>query len=248
MGGYITVAEAIRILDADNSWRQFQVDYPAAVYGRMAIETFRIPNNTRAERIQLEGMERDTGSGVFRRLVETVQGDDGPEKKLWMSDTRAEIAEHYPFFRQLHRSEAQKDKRILVNGLGLGLVVHGALQFSGIGHIDVVEKDPDVIGLVGPLIPDDRIAIHQDDAYTIKWPRGTRWDIAWHDVWPEISDENLPGMNQLMARYKHRVGVQQCWQRKGCLAMARVYRQMNNGTLSRERALAIFLGKAPWLP
>jgi hypothetical protein len=122
-------------------------------------------------------------------------------------------------------------------------VVHGALTYEGIGHIDVVEQSSEVAALIGPLITDDRVTVHVGDAYDIEWPAGTRWDLAWHDIWPTIDDENLPGMDRLMARYKGRVGWQGCWQRKGCLEMARIFRQLKAGTLPPDKAFEILSGR-----
>jgi hypothetical protein len=108
-------------------------------------------------------------------------------------------------------------------------------------HIDIVENNPDVIELVGQhLTADPRVTIHLDDALTIKWPRGTKWDLGWHDIWPLITDENLPEMDRLRARYRRSIKWQGSWQRKGCLEMARSIREMKAGTLSPEKARRIF--------
>jgi hypothetical protein len=195
-------------------------------------------------------MSRDPGFGTFRKLVETIPaaGQEGsPGRRVWMSDTRAEIMEHTPALNRLFFLRNVKNKRILINGLGLGVVVHAALTYGGIDHVDVVENNPDVLALVGPLIPDPRVTFHLGDAYDIKWPPGTRWDIAWHDIWPSIDNDNLPGMDKLLRKYKNRVGWQGCWRRKSCLAMARDYKRMEEGTLPVERALEIVLGRVPWL-
>ncbi len=246
----ITLAEAVEILDADDSWRKFQVNYPETEQGNFSISKFSIPklDLKRLRIIRDEGMGRDPGQGTFTKLIETVPGAGrrGADlHRVWMSDTRAEIMEHSPIFNRLEWAELDQGPaiRILINGLGLGLVVHGALQFKNIGHIDVVESNPDIIDLVSPLIADPRVTIHDCDAYDMQWPRGTRWDFAWHDIWPTISDDNLPGMRRLIAKYRRRVHWQDCWQRQGCLKMERLFRRAEAGTLSAQEAINAALGR-----
>lgn len=243
----------LRKQDSDNGWRKYQVDYEEAEQGPFSIRKFTIApwEKKRLRTIKTEGIKRDPGSGDFTKLVETVPGkgpEGGPGQVTWMSDTRAEILEHTPILNKFFYSQHVKHKRILVNGLGLGLVVHAALTFDSIDQIDVVECNEDIIELVGSKLISHypRVKIHLGDAYDIKWPAGARWDFAWHDIWPTINDENLPGMDLLLAKYKTRVAWQGCWQRDGCLAMASLFRQMKAGTLPVARAWELIGGKG-WL-
>jgi hypothetical protein len=249
MGKMITVREAIDQLDANTEWKKFQLNYPEAKLGRFSIEKFSIGkiDKHRAEIIAKEGMDRDPGSGTFTRLVETVPGagENGSNlRKIWMSDTRAEIMEHTPLFNRLWWAELDSGPgiRLLINGLGLGVAVHGALQYK-ISHIDVVEHNEAIVDLVRPLITDDRVTIHSGDAYDMQWPRGTKWDFAWHDIWPAIDDDNLPGMRKLHAKYRKRVYWQGCWQYQGCLKMASITRRARNGTLGVEEAMDALIGR-----
>jgi hypothetical protein len=250
MSEMITIEEAVRLLDRDTSWKRFQVDYPEARLGNFSVEKFTITKMEyhRLRIIRDEGMDRDPGCGTFTRLVETIPGagEDGDDlHEIWMSDTRAEIMEHSPLFNKLWwaQHDTGPDLRILINGLGLGVVVHGILQHKHIEHIDVVESNDTIIDLVGPLITDPRVAIHRGDAFDMQWPRGTGWDFAWHDIWPTIDNDNLPGMRKLIAKYKRRVLWQDCWQRHGCLKMERAFRRAKAGTLPIKEALDALEGR-----
>jgi hypothetical protein len=253
--GYITLGEAMAWLNKDHEWRRFQVGYPPARSGDMGIEVYKIPRDDpdRARIVHSEGMERDPGFGTFRKLVQYEIGPPDirhsyPRKTLWMSDTRAEIHEHYPFLNKVDlAAQFGQARRILINGLGLGVVVHGVLLYPGVERVDIVEVNHDVIKLISPLIHDDRVHIHEASAYDIEWPRGMSWDLAWHDIWPDISDLNLPEMDRLVRKYKHCTKWQGCWQREGCLAMRKFYRDMERGSLDPMRALEVLGGKAPWL-
>jgi len=220
----------IRKLNSEQSWRTYQVDYPAGSLGRFSVEVFDIAENDqgRLKYILLQGPLRDPGHGRFRRLVERTP--DG-RRKLWMSDTRAEIMEHAPVLNRLRAIPPGASARVLVNGLGLGVVVHAALMSEGVAHVDVVEKDATVAQLIGRHFPDDRVTVTIGDAFGAEWPDGTRWDLAWHDIWADINDLNLPGMHQLTRKYRGRAGWQGCWQRDGCIQMLH---QRMNGDPARE--------------
>jgi len=156
---------------------------------------------------------------------------------LWMSDTPAERRDHFPALRKAHELTA---RRVLINGLGLGMVVQGLLQVASVEHIDVVEIDPDVIALVGDhyrqqaTAAGKTIEIHQDDAYTIRWPRQTTWDIAWSDIWMDATTDNLPEMTRLSRRYGRRVAWHGHWLRETLRTIQREER-----LLQRQRAALV---------
>ena len=136
---------------------------------------------------------------------------------LWMSDTPDEKRDHAPALRAATRLDAG---RVLINGLGLGMIVGALLHLDTVTHIDVVEVDPDVVALVGPhytalaAAAGKTVTVHRGDAYTIQWPAGTRWDVAWHDVWADLCTDNLADMARLHRRYGRRVQWQGSWGRE----------------------------------
>lgn len=215
--GMVDLEHALDIMDnMGDEWRNYQVHYePKKGRNGWAIETFSIPRVS-MERLRLirdGGLDRDCGWGDgFTKITHNGH--------VWMSDTRAEVMEHSPLFNKLWWSEPMEHRTLLVNGLGLGMAVHGAL-FHGVEHVDVVEIDPDVIDLVGPLLDPDRVMIHQGDALTIQWPKGKSWTFAWHDIWPSISEDNIESQDALTRKYRRRVQWQDSWQRKGCLKQRR---------------------------
>ena len=111
-----------------------------------------------------------------------------------------------------------KAHRMLINGLGLGMVLAAALTFENVTHIDVVENDERVIKLVGPhYTTDPRVQIHLADAYEQArdgWPPGLYWDVIWSDIWPDLCLDNLPEMTRLLRSYGRRCGWHGCWGRE----------------------------------
>ena len=127
-----------------------------------------------------------------------------------MSDTPDEYADHTE---AIERASG----RVLINGLGIGMVLKAMLAKPSVTHIDVVEIEADVLSLVAPYYSDPRITYHHASAYTIKWPEGFQWDLAWHDIWPTMDSQNLEDMAHLMRKYEDRVQWQGCWGMEYCL-------------------------------
>lgn len=145
---------------------------------------------------------RGTTPGTYSRLV--------VDDTLWMSDTDAECRDHGEAVMR-GRDAGQFDGATgLINGLGLGCVLGAWLDV--LDHVDVVESDERIARLIGSWYEQQwpgKVTVHIGDAYTIKWPRGKGWTVAWHDIWPSICSDNLEGMATLHRRYGNRVGL---WQ------------------------------------
>lgn len=146
--------------------------------------------------------------GWYTRLDE--KGD------VWMSDTTAERRDHAePVFAM----STLKPKRVLINGLGIGMVLSAALSFDRVEHVDVVEIDKRVIDLVGPhYLKDPRVTIHHADAVKQMqaWPADARWDVGWTDIWPEINPDNLEEMKSFTDFYGPRCGFHGNWAEEMC--------------------------------
>jgi hypothetical protein len=138
---------------------------------------------------------------------------------VWMSDVPDEKDQH----RDAYYAAKRLGGRCLVHGLGLGMVVRAMAELPNVEHIDVVELEEDVIKLCGPAFEPygDRITIHHDNALTRRWPIGTRWQVVWHDVWRDISEENLPEMAKLNRSYGQRADWQGCWSQEELKALKR---------------------------
>lgn len=168
--------------------RTYQVDVPEGTSGAVTVERFTV---TKEDDIRQLGSLFKSGRyvppGEYTRL--TCNG------QIWMSDTPNEWHDHLKAAYQI----TSRGGRILINGLGLGVIVKHALDCGNVKHVDVVEIDADVIKLVGPTYEGPRCAIHHADAYeqAKKWPRGSHWSVAWHDIWGDVSTDALPEMARL---------------------------------------------------
>lgn len=200
------------------------VDVPEGRVGRYAVKRFTIksagPRSGADVRAMLAG--RAIPPGTYTKLV---VGDDPDRELLWMSDTPAEKRDHIEAVRAMDAFEA---KRVLINGLGLGMVLAAALSFDHVEQVDVVEVNPQIIELVGPYYEKDhRVRIHQADAYeqAKRWPTGTRWDVGWSDIWMNISTDDLAGHARLNRSYGRRCDWHGCWVHDLLVARRRAERE-----------------------
>lgn len=188
-------------------WHDYKVKRDPAESGDWKLDNFTVPEwSGFMTQDQLSG--RLVPPGTYSKLWQ-------PGKALWMTDTPVEVADHIEFLQSAHG-------RVLINGLGLGMAPEHLLKEKEcITHIDIVELNEDVIKLIAPYFEDygDRVTIHHGDAYSITWPTGTTWDVAWHDIWPDIGPYNLPEMTKLMNRYSRKVRWQACWGWRECSAL-----------------------------
>ena len=116
---------------------------------------------------------------------------------LMMSDTVMERSTNVKFVARAHG-------RVLVGGLGLGLILFPLVDNPKVMHITVVEKYQDVIDLVGPALKakfGDRLEIICADIFDWKPPKGSKWNVIYHDIWPTICTDNLVSMVKLHRKY-----------------------------------------------
>jgi hypothetical protein len=139
--------------------------------------------------------------GTYKRLKHKARG-------CVMSNTRMEIRTAMDAYIHAHG-------RVLINGLGLGMVLEGILSKDAVTHVKVVEIEQDVLDLVGPhFTKDPRVVIVQGDAYTYKPAKDEKYDYVWHDIWDDINSDNLALMGKLTRKWAQRAAAQGVWSQK----------------------------------
>lgn len=193
---------------------EMAVDVPEGGCGSVAVERFTVERDLANLRLAFDG-GRDCIPGTYTRLLRNGL--------LWMSDTTAERRDHIDAAIQI----GDRGGRVLIGGLGLGMILRVALLTPEVTHVDVVEIDPDVVGAVGPHYQEmaaERgvsLTIHAADVFTIRWPPNTRWDVAWFDIWPELCTDDLDEMAKLRRSYGRRANWCECWGRYLLLSQRR---------------------------
>jgi hypothetical protein len=188
-----------------NALERMTVTVPEGELDGLRIERFTVTADDPEHLYHMLHGGRQTRPGTYTKLSTPTT--------LWMTDTDAEKRDHLPAVHAIRRWEAQ---RVLINGLGLGMVLAAALTFDHVEHIDVIEHDERVIKLVGPhYATDPRVKYYLADAFeqARNWPRNSRWDVIWSDIWPSLCLDNLPEMTQLLRSYARRCDWHGCWGR-----------------------------------
>ncbi len=160
-----------------------------------------------AKMFNLRSGRRHINPGVYKKLTRNGA--------VIMSNTPAELQDHEEFIRG-----AKDSKRILINGLGLGVALSEILKSDTPEEIIIVEKSQDVIDLVADAyLKDKRVGIWVGCAFDYK-PEG-RFDTVWHDIWDDICEDNLPEMKKLHRKYYGKTAWQGSWCRRECVQCAR---------------------------
>lgn len=182
-----------------------KVDVPEGDSGLWRIERFTVTEEG-AQRFNFSlairgGGHRSIVPGVYTKLQHSKAIEP------MMSDTPAEMWDH--------REPVQRATgRVLIMGLGIGLVVENCLRKPDVAQVTVIERDPDVIALVAPHYRQKygaRFRLIQADALEFRPAKGEWWDVIWHDIWPTICADNLPEMATLKRRFARRCDWQGCW-------------------------------------
>ncbi len=191
-----------------------QIDIPEDKSGDWKITHFEVTekeaelNNLRET---FNGSGRFVELGIYTRL--TRKG------KVIMSDTPAEMQDLRILSRKIKTSYRSESNLALVNGLGLGIALQLILEEPRIKHLTIIEKSADVIMLVAPHWNSkygNRLTIVHADAFEYKPPKNTRYCVVWHDIWNNITSDNLPEMHRLHRKYGKRCDWQGSWCRWQC--------------------------------
>jgi hypothetical protein len=121
-----------------------------------------------------------------------------------MSDTPSEKRDHAQFV-------ARAQGRVLIAGLGLGMVACAVAAKKEVSTVTVLEISEDVIKLVGRSLP-AKVGVVLADIRIWKPDPGEIWDCMWIDIWNDICGDNLPEMTRLKRRFCKRVRTKiECW-------------------------------------
>jgi hypothetical protein len=182
----------------------YKVSLPARRRGRASVSRYTVTHKRADEinwRIVLHDEDRAWAyPGRYTGL--TVDGI------MVMSDEAKEITDHIPFIEKA-------TGRILVTGLGIGMVLQALLCKPEVEHVTVVELSADVLALVSPhyltMFGGERMSLVNDSAFDWRPPTGSRFDYAWHDIWPIAFGAYWPEHERLFDRYSAFATEQDSW-------------------------------------
>lgn len=101
----------------------------------------------------------------------------------------------------MKRLAENSEGKVLVGGLGLGLVIHELVKNPKVKQIDVVERNKDVIDLISPNLPNDKVKIYNADVFDFK---DKDYDTIILDLWVRGEGEgenNFSMLNSMLNAY-----------------------------------------------
>lgn len=159
-----------------------------------------------------------TPTGMYAGLV--------VNKQLVMSDTYMERRSNREF---VDRARG----RVIIAGLGLGMILWPVLAKAEVTHVMVVEKVDAVIELVLPSLRAapgyDKLHVDNSDIFDVMPKVTGRWDTIYFDIWPGRSTDNLEEIKQLHNRwktYKNAGGWMNSWYKEELQSLARRERSL----------------------
>lgn len=153
--------------------------------------------------------------GTYAKLI--VNG------RLMMSDTPMEHSTNLSFVMQARGN-------VFIAGLGLGMILAPLLRSPKVESILVLEKEADVIDLIGPVyLPanEAKLKIVHGDVFTHKPEADWKFDSIYFDIWPDIMESNHTEIQRLKRKYRR------CLKADGKI---QAWREMDVRRLARSRA------------
>lgn len=210
-------------LDFAERYQHFRVDVPEGSYYIHEIRRITMSDKQKHEH---NAMYPDIGrfaeSGTFTQLLKYGRRGNPYEPDVVMSDHLCEVADHQELV-DYARDHAPL-KRVLINGLGIGVAIE--LLAPYVEQFTIIELEKSVIKLVAPHYLSrypGRVEVVESNALTYQPTQ--HYDAVFHDIWTFIDAKNLRQMNQLEKRYRPFCDWQQSWAREYCEQMAREKRE-----------------------
>jgi hypothetical protein len=130
----------------------------------------------------------DIPSGRYIRLVDTHD--------CIMSNTPMEQRTNYDFVERANGD-------VFIAGLGIGMIVLATQEKPEVKSITIIEKYSDIIELVGQQLPlNSKVKIIQGDVFEYEFPKGTKFDTIYFDIWNYVNSDVYEEMKQLKKKYR----------------------------------------------
>lgn len=154
-----------------------------------------------------EGEYVSTPPGIYTYLRYYTDATLMCGGELIMEDTPHELKTHLGFVMKAYG-------KVLIGGLGLGCIIRGLLANPKVEHITCVENSKDVLKLVAPHMPCDRLTIIEAEALSWAEHNTQKFDCGWYDLWTN-EERGEPHLDiwhaQLMVKLFKHVKHQGAW-------------------------------------
>jgi len=176
------------------------MSFPRQKSGRFEImtqteEVFEITDVSNAVLLGVDPVTLSYGQPIDFHIL---TGDSGG---VMTSDKPDEIYIQYIAFHNMHG-------RVVVGGLGLGMAANMLAAMPDISSVAVIEKEPDIIQLVGDNL-DPKVNVIQADLFEyVKQLTAGNFDSAYYDVWYSTSRREWAASVVPLYRMSRRLGIE----------------------------------------
>lgn len=151
--------------------------------GQFALKKFEITRENRPFRC-------DIPDGRYIRLIDQDDRFNG----CIMSDTPMEKRTNREFVLKAHGD-------VFIAGLGLGMIVLPIQDKEEVRSITILEKNAEIIELVGKQLHlNDKVKIIQGDVFEHEFPKGTKFDTIYFDIWNYVNSDVYKNEMQLLKK------------------------------------------------
>ena len=193
-----------------------KTNIPAQKAGPWEIKKFTIEKEKsdffNMQQIFAGSVERSVAPGKYTKLI------NHDTQTLMMSDTPAELNDH-------REAVYKATGHCLIAGLGLGIIAEACLRKPDVTKVTILEIDEHVIKMASKHLyknwPKKKLEIIHCDALEWKPPKDVKYDMAWFDIWPEISCDNWDEYKLLHRRYARKADWKGSWGREYIIRMNR---------------------------
>lgn len=158
---------------------------PEGESGNVKIQKYTVDELHMMTKAAMTGSDDIQKPGIYLRLM--------IDDEVMMSNNQMEFRTNLPFLTRAHG-------RILIAGLGLGLLPDTLRDDPRVTEIIIVEKNPHVIKLVAPYVTNPKVRVVESDIFEYK-PEGV-FNVIYFDIWPVFNPTCLPDMNKLRAKFE----------------------------------------------
>lgn len=151
---------------------------------------------------------------IINRRRETAGQEPGivtqlrsKDETVMMTDSEMERRTNWFF---IHKANG----RVLVAGLGLGMVLLPLQNKEEVESVTVVEIHQEIIDMVIPQLPlNDKIGVICADIMEWFPPQGEKYDTIYFDIWDNVCGDNYAAMKTLHRRFARRLNRNNphCW-------------------------------------
>ncbi len=197
----IHMVETIREL---SGWHTPATDYLEAVSGNFRLYRILCPPGIHSH-MRINGSRCTKITSPFPMTL--LQENRGGKWRDWMADD--------PFdYWAMQKFAATAKGKVLVGGLGLGLVAHELALNDKVTDVTVVERSHDVCTLVKGNITGGKVTIVESDFWDFIESDTTQWDVIIADIWVAnnkmerqmlLKNEVVPAREKLHAKYPNAV-------------------------------------------